>query len=195
MARLPPKEKVVMMTESNLSQAERRFLTAILALIVVLVGFGLLTDSNEGVRWPHLAVELSVAVGAAAGIFLLMRDSFRKTHELVQSREIIIAKEKETERWRLESQKYIQGLGIAIDAQLARWALSPSEKEVALLLLKGLSLKEIADIRKTAEKTVRAQSVAIYSKSGLAGRSELSAFFLEDLLLPNAPSENEASHP
>lgn len=183
------------MTESNLSQAERRFLTAILALIVVLVGFDLLTDSNEGVRWPHLAVELSVAVGAAVGIFLLMRDSFRKTHELVQSREIIIAKEKETERWQLELQKYIQGLGIAIDAQLARWSLSPSEKEVALLLLKGLSLKEIADIRKTAEKTVRAQSVSIYSKSGLAGRSELSAFFLEDLLLPNGSSENEASRP
>lgn len=194
MAGLPPKEKV-MMTESNLSQAERRFLTAILALIVVLVGFDLLTDSNEGVRWPHLAVELSVAVGAAVGIFLLMRDSFRKTHELVQSREIIIAKEKETERWQLELQKYIQGLGIAIDAQLARWSLSPSEKEVALLLLKGLSLKEIADIRKTAEKTVRAQSVSIYSKSGLAGRSELSAFFLEDLLLPNGSSENEASRP
>ena len=184
-----------MMTESNLSHTERRFLTAILALIVVLVGFDLLTDSNEGVRWPHLAVELSVAVGAAVGIFLLMRDSFRKTHELVQSREIIIAKEKETERWQLESQKYIQGLGIAIDAQLARWSLSPSEKEVALLLLKGLSLKEIAEIRKTAEKTVRAQSVSIYSKSGLAGRSELSAFFLEDLLLPSGSSENEASRP
>lgn len=182
-----------MMTEANLSQTERRFLTAILALIVVLVGFDLLTDSNEGVRWPHLAIELSVAIGAAAGIYLLMRESFRKTHQLVQSREIIIAKEKETERWQLESQKYIQGLGIAIDAQLARWSLSPSEKEVALLLLKGLSLKEIADIRKTAEKTVRAQSVAIYSKAGFAGRSELSAFFLEDLLLPCGSSENEAS--
>ena len=179
------------MTESNLSQVERRFLTAILALIVVLVGFDLLTDANEGVRWPHLVVELSVAVGAAVGIFLLMRDSFRKTHELVQSREIITKKENEAERWRLESQKYIQGLGIAIDAQLARWSLTPSEKEVALLLLKGLSLKEIADIRKTAEKTVRAQSVGIYAKSGLAGRSELSAFFLEDLLLPNVITENE----
>lgn len=193
MARPLPKEKVVMMTESNLSQAERRFLTAILALIVALVGFDQMTDSNEGVRWPHLAVELAVAAGASAGIYLLMRDSFLKTHELIQSREIIIAKEKETERWRLESQKYMQGLGIAIDAQLARWSLSPSEKEVALLLLKGLSLKEIADIRKTAEKTVRAQSVAIYSKSGLAGRSELSAFFLEDLLLPSGSTENEAS--
>jgi len=29
----------------------------------------------------------------------------------------------------------------------------------------------------------------IYSKSGLTGRSELSAFFLEDLLLPSASSK------
>lgn len=42
----------------------------------------------------------------------------------------------------------------------------------------------IAQLRNTAEKTVRSQSVAIYSKSGLAGRSELAAFFLEDLLGP-----------
>jgi DNA-binding CsgD family transcriptional regulator len=181
-----------MMTESNLSRPERRFLTVILAGIVVLVGVDLLTDSQEGVQWPHLVVELSVALGAAAGIFLLMKDSIRKSHELVQSRELIVTKEIEAERWRIESQKYIQGLGIAIDAQLARWSLSPSEKEVALLLLKGLSLKEIADIRNTAEKTVRAQSVAIYSKSGLAGRSELSAFFLEDLLLPSKVSESES---
>jgi hypothetical protein len=34
----------------------------------------------------------------------------------------------------------------------------------------------------TTEKTARVQSMAIYSKAGLAGRSELSAFFLEDLL-------------
>jgi len=50
--------------------------------------------------------------------------------------------------------------------------------------LKGLSLKEIAEIRKTSEKTARAQCTPIYEKSGLSGRSELAAFFLEDLLVP-----------
>ena len=75
-----------------------------------------------------------------------------------------------------------------IDAQLSNWNLSVSEKEVAFLLLKGMSLKELAEIRKTTEKTARAQSIAIYSKAGLAGRSELSAFFLEDLLPPSGNS-------
>jgi hypothetical protein len=31
---------------------------------------------------------------------------------------------------------------------------------------------------------VRQHAVSVYRKSGLAGRAELSAFFLEDLLLP-----------
>lgn len=53
---------------------------------------------------------------------------------------------------------------------------------MAFLLLKGMSLKELAELRGTSEKTARAQSMSIYAKAGLSGRSELSAFFLEDLL-------------
>jgi DNA-binding NarL/FixJ family response regulator len=55
---------------------------------------------------------------------------------------------------------------------------------VALLLLKGLSLKEIAAVRATSERTIRAQARSVYSKAGLTGRASLSAFFLEDLLAP-----------
>ena len=69
-----------------------------------------------------------------------------------------------------------------IQWQFNEWQLSPSEAEVALLLLKGLSIKEIADVRATQEKTVRKQACAIYEKSGLAGRHELSAWFFEDML-------------
>ena len=32
---------------------------------------------------------------------------------------------------------------------------------------------------------MRQQSLAVYRKSGLSGRAELAAFFLEDLLLPS----------
>ena len=56
--------------------------------------------------------------------------------------------------------------------------------------LKGLSLKEIAAARGTSEKTARVQSGAVYAKSGLAGRSELSAFFLEDLLPPGTGTDS-----
>jgi len=52
------------------------------------------------------------------------------------------------------------------------------------MLLKGLSHKEIAAMRQTSERTIREQARAVYRKSGLAGRSSLAAFFLEDLLPP-----------
>ncbi len=172
------------MTETSISKYERRYLAFILVVIILFVSADLFNDSAEGVKWSHLLLELIIALGAGTGFVVLMRDSFRKSHQLVQSKQTILQRDIEVERWKVESQKYIQGLSAAIDAQLARWSLSPSEKDVALLLLKGLSLKEIAQLRNTAEKTVRSQSVTIYSKSGLAGRSELAAFFLEDLLVP-----------
>lgn len=144
----------------------------------------LITDSNRGVNWLHVISEASVVIAAAVGIFFLMRDSFTLKHSLedeIKNSELLKA---EAEKWRIQSKIYLEGLSQAIDSQLTTWKLSNSEKEVAFLLLKGLSLKEIAEHRSTSEKTARAQSIAIYSKAGLAGRSELAAFFLEDLLLP-----------
>ena len=50
------------------------------------------------------------------------------------------------------------------------------------LLLKGLSIKEIASLRETHEKTVRQHASAIYRKAELPGRHAFAAWFLEDLL-------------
>ncbi|MBI5505719.1 MAG: response regulator transcription factor [Deltaproteobacteria bacterium] len=105
----------------------------------------------------------------------------RRTHELEAD---LNASRAEAERWRAEAAGLISGLSAAIDTQLERWELSSAEQSVALLLLKGLSHKEVADVRGTSEATVRQQARAIYRKSGLTGRHDLAAFFLEDLLGP-----------
>jgi len=62
------------------------------------------------------------------------------------------------------------------------WKLTPSEREIALLLIKGLSAQEISDIRESRPGTVKSQSSAVYQKAGVAGRNELAAYFVEDLL-------------
>jgi DNA-binding CsgD family transcriptional regulator len=90
----------------------------------------------------------------------------------------------ENNKYKEQSKSYIEGLSATIDKQLSDWELSKAEKEVAFLLLKGFSLKEVADVRGTTEKTARTQSASIYAKAGLSNRAQLSAFFLEDLLLP-----------
>jgi len=70
-----------------------------------------------------------------------------------------------------------------MNKQFADWGLSPSEHEVALLLIKGMSMKEISDLRHVKEKTVRQQATQVYAKSGYTGRHELAAHFIEDLML------------
>jgi len=87
-------------------------------------------------------------------------------------------------RWRSEARDLMIGLAEAIDQQFDRWGLTPAEKEVALLLLKGLSHKDIAEMRAVTEATARQQARAVYKKGGLSGRHDLAAFFLEDLMLP-----------
>lgn len=66
--------------------------------------------------------------------------------------------------------------------QFAAWQLSASETDVAILLVKGLSMKEIAAARSVKEKTVRSQAASIYGKSGHTGRHELAAHFIADLM-------------
>lgn len=92
-------------------------------------------------------------------------------------------------QWRDETRALLKGLGEAIDRQFLTWKLTEAERDVGLLLLKGLSLKEIAAVRVTSERTIRAQAQSIYAKAGLSGRAALSAFFLEDLLAPTPTSQ------
>jgi DNA-binding NarL/FixJ family response regulator len=170
-----------------MTKKERSLIGAILFGIIVMVSLDLATDYREGVIWWHVLIEGAVALGAGAGIYILMRESFQLYHSLESERQEFLSFKLQAEKWRAEHKKYLDGLSQAIELQLSAWDLSKSEKEVAFLLLKGLSLKDVAEVRGTSEKTARAQSTALYSKAGLNGRSELAAFFLEDLLLPTEP--------
>jgi DNA-binding NarL/FixJ family response regulator len=120
----------------------------------------------------------------SVGIVLLFRVTQRQHDEHVKViRDLELARI-QGQRWRSEARSHLNGLGKAIDEQFSRWNLTEAEREVALLLLKGLSNKEIAAVRAASERTVREQARSIYSKAGLTGRAALSAFFLEDLLAP-----------
>jgi len=170
--------------DAGLQAGERALIAGVLALIALLATVDLIVDIREGVSLWHVLAEAAVAVVAGFGVYLLLRGAWRLRHRLdVQGRDFSAFRQ-QAEAWRTGSKKYLDGLSQSINLQLDHWQLSAAEKEVAFLLLKGLSLKEIASARQTTEKTARVQSSAIYSKSGLAGRSELSAFFLEDLLPP-----------
>jgi len=165
---------------------QERFVVAdALLVICLLVGIDLFNDSGDGVALWHVLVEASAGVVALFGVFYLLRGALLLRRRLTEEIASSTALRREAEAWRLEARKHVEGLAQAIDQQLIKWHLTDAEKEVAFLLLKGLGLKDVARIRRTSEKTARVQSAAIYAKASLAGRSELAAFFLEDLLAPN----------
>jgi len=73
-------------------------------------------------------------------------------------------------------------LSEVIQKDFEKWKLSEGEKEIAILLIKGLSMNEISELRGVKEKTVRQQATSIYAKSNCPNRHELAAKFIEDLL-------------
>jgi DNA-binding CsgD family transcriptional regulator len=129
-------------------------------------------------------VDIVPVVLTSVGVVLLFRVTAQQRDEhLKVIRDLEIARV-QGQRWRSEARNHLNGLGAAIEEQFSRWNLTEAEREVALLLLKGLSSKEVAAVRAVSERTIREQARSIYAKAGLSGRAALSAFFLEDLLAP-----------
>lgn len=160
---------------------------ALIVLLLALAGAGAL---DLALDWPdrpsplHVVVEATVLVACLGGIAWLAGLEARTRRSLAQARASAESRAAERDAWRLRAESLLRGLGAAIDDQLRTWQLTPAERETALLLLKGYGHKEIATLCGRSERTVRQHAVAVYRKSGLGGRAELSAFFLEDLLLP-----------
>jgi DNA-binding CsgD family transcriptional regulator len=165
-------------------------------LLVQLTGEMLDDEPSESGDW----LESGVLVIALLGTALLGCQSYREREHSQRTLTSLRAAsssarqwQAEAERWRAEAQQSARGLAESIDRQFNRWALTAAEKEVALLILKGLSHKEIAAVRDVSERTVRQQAWRVYQAAGLAGRAELAAFFLEDLLLPADQRDKPAS--
>jgi DNA-binding CsgD family transcriptional regulator len=165
--------------------------TRIWAGVAVIVGIGLFLGL-EWIEEPDLTplelllelVDIVPVVLTSVGVLLLFRVTQRQHEDhLKVIRDLELARV-QGQRWRAEARNHLNGLGAAIETQFSRWNLTEAEREVALLLLKGLSHKEIAGIRAVSERTVREQARSIYGKAGLTGRTALSAYFLEDLLAP-----------
>jgi len=164
--------------------ADKYLIQLLMFFVAVIAATDLALDIHEGSSFIHLSVEALLLVGIMSMTlvqfyyFLKVKKENRNlAKDLGDSREAM-------EKWQKEAESCLKGLGSAIDTQFNRWKFSPTEKVVGLYMLKGLGFKEIADIRRTSERTVRQQSLGIYKKSSLSGRASFSAFFLEDLLLP-----------
>ena len=136
---------------------------------------------NEGFLF-HFAFEIYLILLSLTGIAYLFH-----LHISEKKQHIELLQEMEASRAQIQTLKArFAGLksefASLLSQQFEEWKLSGGEKEIALMLIKGLSFDEIAEARNTTSKTARKQAVSIYAKAGLKNRNELSAWFLEDML-------------
>lgn len=116
----------------------------------------------------HMILEVVAALALSAGVIYLMRELRDLTNRMAAMELGIRAARGE--------------MANLISAFFDQWRLTPSEREIALLVLKGIDNDSIARMRGTAPGTVRAQCTGIYAKAQVDGRAQLLSIFMEELL-------------
>lgn len=131
-----------------------------------------LGDLGWPARWAaidaHTAVEAAVALALVIGVGFGVVETRRVIERQQQAEEALLAAS--------------GAFGELLETHFERWGLTPAERDVALMALKGLSNEEIAAVRGAAEGTVRAQSARVFAKAGVSGRAQLMSLFIEELL-------------
>jgi DNA-binding CsgD family transcriptional regulator len=159
-----------------------KIIIAVLVIIMLLNGMDVFVDINLDVPiWHVLGESAIVIISGIAAVFLIYDLRLRSVslnHLASQLKEADSQIHSLSGKIETERKHY----GQVIQSQFNDWGLTLGEQQVAILILKGLSLKEIATVRETKEPTVRQQASSLYAKSKLVGRHELSAWFLEDFL-------------
>ncbi|HEX6617016.1 MAG TPA: helix-turn-helix transcriptional regulator [Gemmatimonadales bacterium] len=156
----------------------------LLAAIVLGGAIDLVLDAPASWFTAHVLYEVALIAGALAASVWLWRGWLRAARSASALRRSLAERLAERDAWQERARHALEGLGVAVDEQFGRWGLTPAEREVALLLLKGHGHKQIAAATGRSERTVRQHAVTVYRKAGLGGRAELAAFFLADLQLP-----------
>ncbi|HLT23320.1 MAG TPA: helix-turn-helix transcriptional regulator [Bacteriovoracaceae bacterium] len=140
-------------------------------------------EYSQGQTLEHLGFELIVCSTSALWSLYLWKNWRQINEALVDEKNSYLQLNAEYQEWKKKNKKTITDMQMVIAEQFIKWELTPSEKDVAFLLLKGAAFKEIAEVRGSSEKTIRQHALKVYQKSGLPGRTELFAYFFEDLFL------------
>ena len=159
-----------------------KLIAATLLIIMVLNFFDVLTDIHLGVPQWHIFTESLIVIISALGALYLIKDINARTKKIINLKRELHSSVTQLNNISQEMKDARHQYSGVIQTQFSQWTLTRSEQEVAMLLLKGLSFKEISALRNTKEKTVRQQASDIYSKADVEGRHEFAAWFLEDFM-------------
>jgi len=116
----------------------------------------------------HLLFEVFAVFALGTGIFVTM-----------QYMALLRERQQDAELSLHHLRKDFGGL---MQAKFERWSLTPAEKDISVLLLKGLGTSEISEIRSTKLGTVKLQVHKVLQKAGAANRAEFMSLFMDDFL-------------
>lgn len=159
---------------ANTRMERRAALLAVVILVQALTGvffFGdVVVDYMKDGKLDelHLWFELLASIALMAGVIFLMVELRRVMTHMAGLEAAMRAARGE--------------MAEVIEAFFDSWGLTPSERDVGLMVIKGIDNETIAAMRGTASGTVRAQCTAIYGKAGVDGRAQLISLFVEELL-------------
>lgn len=159
-----------------------KVIVLILVIIMLLNFFDVITDISLGVPMWHVFSESIIVIVSGFGALFLAKDMYSRTLNTVKLKQELAFSDDKLRNISQEMKNARHAYSNVIHTQFEQWNLTPSEQEISMLLLKGLSFKEMSSVRNTKEKTVRQQASTIYSKANVEGRHELAAWFLEDFM-------------
>ncbi len=175
-------KKFIRVIQSNLGT--RSSVSFVLTLISVLALFlvDVIWDTNERISLRHLVTDLFIILGViylACWIWQRYKKDIA-SHHVVQKK---LSKTNELLKHQsLQHKKLKAGIASHIQSVFDEWKLSTTEREIALMIIKGYSLDEIAKMRHKSERTIRDQAATIYRKAHVKNRIELTSYFIEDII-------------
>ena len=116
----------------------------------------------------HLISEFGAVVILGAALYLL--------------NEYLVMLEESNKEARLSFKALRETFDDHVFEQFDKWNFTAAEKDVAILLLRGLTISEIAQLRETSNGTVKVQSHNIFRKSDVSSRVEFMAIFIDEFM-------------
>lgn len=168
----------------NTERTDRKFRIIYILFMIVIATFGasdLAMDYLSIKNLFHRILEFLFIIFALVSGSYMWYYHRQSEKVLVAARRLIGNQNVELEEWNTRHAETLREMQNAIVDRFKKWELSPSEIEVAVLIIRGYSHKQISGLLDKSERTVRNQSLNIYKKTGMTGRNELAAYFLEDI--------------
>ncbi len=138
---------------------ERYFFILCCLIYITIMVFDVFWDYKSGVPLEHMIHELGAMMIALTFLVMQILSLEEKNRTIRLKGETlsqVLTKNKEL-KVRLDQLK--NDFRSLVESQFNVWDLSESEKEISFYILRGLSMKEIAELRQSSEQTIRQQAV------------------------------------